>query len=334
LPYALPSDLAAVAVAQDLCLQPEMRSILTQLNQDGYTIVIRDFNADATLDAIYDLAHIVAVDTRNLSNEKISEMADIARKRGTKIMAMQLKDQEIFKHYETCGFDYFHGPFFKTADIMTLRKLSVNEVSRFNLLKLMEDIEPDFPKIVEALRSDATLSFRLFSYLNSAAFGFRQKIKSIQQAVMLLGWRKLKNWLRVVLMEELNQSRHASALMFMATQRGKFLETLTTENDYWGFEPDTLYLLGMFSLLDAMLQIPMTDIIIHLPLEEKLKSALLGEPNNEYLPLLQLAQALEDVKWDQVEPLVQKLNLDYTKVTNAFQASIEWAIEWLEVQQS
>jgi len=217
---------------------------------------------------------------------------------------------------------------------MTLRKLSVNEVSRFNLLKLMEKKKPDLPKIVEALKFDTTLSYRLFSYLNSAAFGFRQKIKSVQHAVMLLGWHKLKNWLRVVLLEELNQSRYASALMFMAIQRGKFLETIARENDYWGFEPDTLQLLGMFSLLDAMLQIPMADIVVHLPLEEKLKSALLSEPNNEYLPLLQLAQVMEDVKWEMVERLTKKLNLEIVKVSAAFKASIEWAIEWLEIQSN
>ena len=333
LPYALPFDLAAVAVTQDLGLHPEMRAILTQFKKDGYTIIIRDIDADASLNNFYELAHILAVDTRGLSEDKILEMANFARDRGTKIMAMQLEKQEIFKQYEAIGFDFFHGPFFKTADIMTLRKLSVNEVSRFKLLQLMEKMEPDFPKIVEALRSDATLSFRLFSYLNSAAFGFRQKIKSIRQAVVLLGWRKLKNWLRVVLMEELNQSRHASALMFIATQRGKFLETIVSENDYWGFEPDTLYLLGLFSLLDAMLQISMTDIVDLLPLEDKLKGALLGEEDNEYLPLLQLVKALEDVKWERTEFLIRQLNLDHTKVANAFQSSIEGAIEWLEVQE-
>jgi EAL and modified HD-GYP domain-containing signal transduction protein len=333
MPYALPSDLAAVAVTRDLGLQPEMQAILTQLNQDDYTIIIRDIDTDPNLNNFYELAHVLAVDTRRLSNDKIFEMVNFVRKRGAKIMAMQLENQEIFKQYEVNGFDLFHGPFFKTADIMRLRKLSVNEIARFKLLRLMEKMEPDFPKIVEALRSDATLSFRLFSYLNSAAFGFRQKIKSIRQAVMLLGWRKLKNWLRVVLMEELNQSRHASALMFIATQRGKFLETIATENGDWGFEPDTLYLLGLFSLLDAMLQIPMTEIVDHLPLEDKLKCALLEEPNNDYLPLLQLVKALEDVKWKRIEALIRQLNLDHTKVSNAFQASIEGAIEWLEAQE-
>jgi EAL and modified HD-GYP domain-containing signal transduction protein len=334
LPYALPPDLAAVAVTKTLCRQLKVKKILTQLRKDGYTIVIRDFDFKENFDTINELAHIFAVDTDDIPDEMIPDSVSVARAHGTKIMAMQLKNQEIFKQYESSGYDLFHGPFFKTADIMTLRKLSVNEVSRFNLLRLMEKKEPDLQKIVETLKFDTTLSYRLFSYLNSAAFGFHQKIKSVQHAVMLLGWHKLKNWLRVVLLEELNQSRHASALMFMAIQRGKFLETIAKENDYWGFEPDTLQLLGMFSLLDAMLQIPMSDIVAQLPLEDKLKSALLSEPNNEYLPLLQLAQVMEDVKWEMVEQLAKKLNLEIAKVSAAFQTSIEWAIEWLEIQSN
>jgi EAL and modified HD-GYP domain-containing signal transduction protein len=122
--------------------------------------------------------------------------------------------------------------------------------------------------------------------------------------------------------------------MFTAIQRGKFLETITMENDYWGFEPDTLQLLGMFSLLDAMLQIPMTDIVVQLPLEDKLKSALLSEPNNEYLPLLQLARVMEEVKWEKVERLAITLNLEIVKISAAFKTSIEWAIKWLEIQSN
>lgn len=332
MPYALPPDLAAVTVPENFSLQAEMFEILSKLRKDGYTIVVRNFSADARYEKIYRLAHIFAVDAQNTPFTLLSKVVSSPLRNGVPLMAMQLENQNIYKQYQTIGFDLFHGSFFKSTDELILRKLAVNEVSRFKLLKLVEEKEPDVSNIVEALQADATLSFRLLSFLNSAAFGFRQKIKSIQQAVSLLGWQKLKNWMRVVLLGELNQSKHASALMFMAAQRGKFLEIIAAENDYWGFNPDSLHLLGMFSLLDAMLQTQMSDIVDHLPIEEKLKAALLNEPNNEYLPLLKLAQALEDVKWESVEPLINRLNLKLSDVTDAFQTSLEWALTWLEVQ--
>lgn len=331
-PYALPPDLAAVAVAEADCLQSDILSRLSQLRQDGYTIVIRDFNADSRYEAAYALAHIFAVNTRNVPLDALANMISFARARNIQLMSTELENQRLFKHYQAIEFDYFHGPFFKSADDLKLRKMSVNEVSRFNLLKLIEAKEPDIAKVTEALQADAAISFRLLSYLNSAAFGLRQKVKSIQQAVTLLGWRKFKNWLRVILMGELNQCKYASEIIFMAAQRGKFLESIATESNYWGFDPDTLHLLGVFSLLDTLLQMPMAEIITLLPLEEKLKEALLGETNNEYYPLLQLVRALEDAKWETLQPLARQLNLDPAKIAVAFQTALEWALKWLDAQ--
>ena len=84
-------------------------------------------------------------------------------------------------------------------------------------------------------------------------------------------------------------------------------------------------MLGIFSLLDTMIGIPMAEVVAHLPLDNKLKAALCREPNNEYLPLMQLAELFEEARWDEVEKMIQQLNLDRTKVTRAFQASIDWA---------
>ena len=72
---------------------------------------------------------------------------------------------------------------------------------------------------------------------------------------------------------------------------------------------------------------PMTEIVTYLPLDSKLKSALCGEPNNEYLPLLQLAQYFEEARWEEGRQMIQQLNLDSAKVQAAFQSSVDWANE-------
>jgi c-di-GMP phosphodiesterase len=113
----------------------------------------------------------------------------------------------------------------------------------------------------------------------------------------------------------------------VAVQRGKFLEQIARDHDFWGFDPEILHLLGVFSLLDTMLGMPMEDIVTYLPLEGKLKAALCRDPNNEYLPLLQLAQHYEEAQWEEGRRMVQRLNLDGAKVQAAFQASVNWADE-------
>ncbi len=148
----------------------------------------------------------------------------------------------------------------------------------------------------------------------------------------MLGWSNLRNWLRIVLLAEVAESEHASELVFLSAQRGKFLEQVSLDHDFWGFEPDSLFLLGMFSLLDAMLNQKMAEIVKYLPLADKLKEALCLEDNNEYVPLLKLAQCLEEAKFGESDTMINRLSLDTVKVKQAYYGSIEWANRLSEMQ--
>ncbi len=195
------------------------------------------------------------------------------------------------------------------------------------MLRTIEKDEPDLIHLAENIQADATIGFRLLAYLNSAAFSFNQKIASIRQAIMLLGWTTVRGWLRVVLLSDVGQTRDAHELVLLSAQRGMFLELVSREHDFWGFDPESLHLLGLFSLLDALLLMPMQEIVSHLPLDRKMKSALVREPNNEYLPLLQLTQYLEEARWQDADTLCRQLNLNNDKVIAAFRMSIGWATQ-------
>lgn len=327
LPYALPPELTAVQVTEDIFKRPSVSEALNQLKSDGYMLAVTGFTADKKCAPLYRLADIISINVLQKSREVlIAALAD-AKLYSEIFLSMQVEDPARFAMCREIGFNLFHGPFFKTPDTITVRRLSSNEVSRFKLLQAIEKEVVDFEQLAETIQSDASLSFRLLAYLNSAAFGLRQKIKSIHQAISLLGWRKMKNWLRVVLLNDVNQSPDAPELMVLAAQRGKFLELIAQTYDYWGFDPESLHMLGIFSLLDAMLGTPMTEITDYLPLDDKLKSALRREPNNEYQPLLELAQYFEEGRWQEAEQMVQKLNMDGDKVNDAFRQAVHWADE-------
>jgi c-di-GMP phosphodiesterase len=124
---------------------------------------------------------------------------------------------------------------------------------------------------------------------------------------------------------DMSQSKEAEELVLLSAQRGMFLEYVARDHDFWGFDPESLHLLGLFSLMDALLDLPMSEIVGHLPIDNKLKAALCREPNNEYSPLLRLAQCFEDAVWADADAMIQQLNLDKSKVMEAFQKSIDWA---------
>jgi c-di-GMP phosphodiesterase len=327
LPYAMPPELTVVQVSAELFRKPSVPGALSQLKRDGYGLAVLGFDPDEACKPLYAMTDIIGVDIQGLTRPVLAELTGRARGYPADLLAVQVQDGAQLIMCRDLGFTLFHGAFFKRPDTIKVRQLTSNEAARFNLLHMLEREEPDFKRLAEIIQSDVSISFRLLAYLNSAAFGLRRKIESIQQAISLLGWRKMKNWLRVVLLNDMSQKAEASELMTVAVQRGKFLEQIARDHDFWGFDPEILHLLGVFSLLDTMLGMPMEDIVTYLPLEGKLKAALCREPNSEYLPLLQLAQHYEEARWEEGNRMIQRLNLDAAKVRAAFQASVDWANE-------
>jgi EAL and modified HD-GYP domain-containing signal transduction protein len=332
-PYAFPQNLAAVMVKEDMVGRPNVLNVLSRLKSDGYLIVVRGFTGNTECDPIYRMADIIGADVLEKQKDELTGIFELARSYDALLLAARVKNPERFELCRELGFSLFHGSFFKSPDQIVVRKFTSGEVSRFNLLQVIEKDQPDFDQLAKIIQTDVSISFRLLAFLNSSAFGFPQKIKSIHQAILLLGWRKIKNWLRVVLLSDMNQNEDVSELVLLSAQRGRFLELVAREHDFWGFDPNSMNLLGIFSLLDALLGIPMTEIVEYLPLEDKLKTALCQEPNNEYLPLLRLARYFEEARWAEAEKMIQQLNLEAGKVKAAFQASVNWTSE-LAVLQS
>lgn len=334
LPYVLPSAQTSVNVAQEIYRQPTVPDALSQLKSDGYLISVGGFSGEPDLDPLYRMADIISLEVNDLSRESIEHLMETARQYRAKRLSCRVDQEPVFRLCKDLGFSLFQGAFFKSPEILTIRQISSSVKARFHLLKMIESNEPDIKDLADVIQSDVSISLRLLAYLNSAAFGFSQKVKSILHAITLLGWRNTKNWLRVVLLNDVNQSENAPELFMLAIQRGKFLERISKDHDFWGFDPESLQMMGLFSLLDVMLATPMKDVVFYLPLEEKIKSALLGEPNNEYQPLLKLTKYLEEGLWAEADAMIQRLNLNREKVKAAFQAAVDWAGELTSMEDT
>jgi EAL and modified HD-GYP domain-containing signal transduction protein len=173
------------------------------------------------------------------------------------------------------------------------------------------------------LEADASVSYRIFTMLNSAHFGLMKKVNSVRQAVLLAGWVQLSAWLRVMVMGDMTPSSKARELLHLSAQRAKFFELLALASDRRG-QAGSLFLLGLFSLLLAMLDMPMPRVLEKLSLGDDLYSALCGEPS-PYASWLGMAQAIEDTRWDDMAQYAVELNLPTGSVAAAYNASFQWA---------
>ena len=327
LPYALPPVLLAVKVPEHFWIRDGIPESLHQLKKDGFLIAVDHFSGLSDYRDFYAMADILCLDLSSPNYDILRSMKQKADAYEALIMAVSIPDRETVKICDEIGFSLFHGAFYKTPEKIVVRKLSSNEISRFQLLKVIEVKEPNPVELGKVIQADASISFRLLAYLNSAAFGFSQSIRSIHQAVGLLGWKQMKKWLQVVILSDMGRRPDAPELLALSAQRGKFLEKIAEDHDYWGFSPDSLFLLGLFSLLDALLGLSMKEIVDHLPMDNKLKKGLVRNPGSEYFPLLELARLLEEARWPEGEELMQNLNLDHEKVRAAFKGAVDWANE-------
>jgi EAL and modified HD-GYP domain-containing signal transduction protein len=332
LPYALPPGRTVIKLSSPEGLPESFLAILAKLKKDGYQMTVPWVKNHKACKAVYDLADMICLDISAMVLPGLLCVCQDASSYKAGILAERVNTKAAFDVCCKAGFTFFKGSFFKKQEDVSVKRVLSGTVSRFELMKAIEKNDPDFSALATAIQADVAISFRLLAYLNSASFGFRRKIDSIKDAITMMGWNNLKNWLRVVLLSEVSENRNASELVFLSAQRGKFLEQVGRSHDFWGFEPDSLFLLGMFSLLDALLNQPMAEILKYLPLADKLKGALLMQANNEYVPLLKLARYLEEAAFEQTETMIAQLGLDTAKVREAYCQALEWANKLSEMQ--
>ncbi len=325
LPYALPPGRTVVKITDPAVGSDSLIPVLAELKADGYQVAVSWIKDYESRRPFFDLADMICLNTSTMMQPDLTEACRKAAPHDSIMLADRVDNQTGFDICSKAGFSLFEGSFFKQPETMSVKEVLSGTVAKFRLMEAIEQKDPDFSELAATIQADVTISFRLLSYLNSASFGFRRKFDSIKDAITMLGWNNLRNWLRVVLLSQMSESPHASELVFLSAQRGKFLEQVGMDHDFWGFEPDSLFLLGMFSLLEALLNRPMAEIVKYLPLTDKLKGALCMEENNEYVPMLKLARYFEEAKFDRSDAMVNQLSLDTAKVNQAYRASIEWA---------
>ena len=328
IPYAFPAQSSAILISPDLQNDPDLLPALRQMAADGHTIAL-EWNAGVTpLAPLMELADVICLGTPDMAEE----LAKIPLAAKT-VIVRDVTTREELERLQSLGISLFQGRFFKTAEIIPGKKLSSHQNSRLQILRIIEAKSPDLDQLARTIQSDVSLSYRLLTYLNSPTFGFMRKIDSIRQAITLLGWINVRNWLRAVLLADIAQGEEQIELLHLSLWRGKFLEQTVAGHDYWDFKPDEMFLLGMFSLLDTILGIPMADALAFLPLNDAQKKALRGESTTEYMPLLTLMLAFEDQGEDAPDRILMDLNLERETMRRLHREAGAWASSILEIGQ-
>lgn len=322
--FALPSENCVVEILETVPPTEEVLAALSRLKSARYTIAMDDYCGEEKLEPFLEYVDIIKVDILGLGNDlrKISKVMEKLAPYKATILAEKVENKEIFDSLKQFDFDLFQGFFFSKPEIVPGKKLSSNELTKLNLLQELgkDDFEPR--DIARILQSDPSLSFRLFRHINSAGFSLASKVDTLDRAVTIMGQRAIAQWLRTAIMTDLNPAPKAGELVFLSVQRAKFLETLSLQLGSTS-HPDTYFVTGLFSLLDAMLGIRMNQILPQLPLDEKIICTLEGTCDDH--TLLKLAHSYERGYWADTERRLKALGLHHHTVDSLYVQARQWA---------
>lgn len=323
-PSMLPKEQVVIEILETV--QPGKRLLqeCILLKEQGYIIALDDYIHQPVWRHFYPYVDIIKIDFRETSQETIIEVLKaVADFPHIKLLAEKVETNEEFQSALDMGFSYFQGYFFSKPEMMQSKSLSPAQMTLAELLYETSKSEMDLVKITQIFERDINLSYKLLRYSNSAVFKRRSEIETIKQAIIVLGQVELKKLLSVLFTSQVSTEKPAE-LMRLAMTRARFAEGIATLHN----QTDTAkaFLAGMMSLIDAILDEPMSSILVKLPLAKEIKDALIGEPGllGEYIALVKF---YEQGQWQQANGQLEKFGLANSNVPDAYHEAVQWANE-------
>jgi c-di-GMP-related signal transduction protein len=318
----LPSAQVVIEVLESVPADELVAAACRRMKDAGYMIALDDFAVNDPREALTDLADIIKVDLRTTSTAEAAAMVKRYAPSNCRMLAEKVETREEFVAARLGGFLYFQGYFFRRPEILTTHEIPANQLNYLRMLTAVSQPELNVREIENLVKSEAALCYRLLRYLNSAAFGFSAEIHSVRHALSILGEREVRRWIRLVATLGAGQGK-SSDLVLSALVRARFCELLSPRLQHGDSD---LFLMGMLSLMDTILEIPMKQVLDDIPVDLESKAALLGQPGR-LRPFFQLMLAQESGEWKAVSDLSSKLHLSETNVSEAHWQALQWARE-------
>jgi c-di-GMP-related signal transduction protein len=283
-------------------------------------IALDDFTTDDPREPLADFADIIKVDVRATTPEQRALLIGRYGPWRCRMLAEKVETREEFLAAKTAGFVYFQGYFFQKPELMQAREVPANRLNYVRLLQAVSQPTLELRELEHLIKQEASICYRLLRYLNSAAFGIQNEVHSIRHALAMLGEREVRCWIRLVTTLTAGDGK-SSELVTSAMVRARFCELMS--HRIKSGESD-LFLMGLLSMIDVILEMPMTRILETISVDSDTKAVLLGGPSR-LRPLYELMLARESGDWEGTTRHAKKLGLTESEVAEAYWQAMQWA---------
>lgn len=321
---SLPIGSTVIEILESVRPGPEVVTACRALRARGFTLALDDFAQVNGWDELADLVSIIKVDFRATSAAEQEALAKRYSARGIHMLAEKVETNEEFQRACKMGYQYFQGYFFARPVIVSRREVPGSKLGYLRVLQEVHRPELELPALEKLIQREVSLASKLLRYINSSIFGWINPVQSIRQALALLGQQDVRNWISLAALPVLAADK-PDELIRTALVRARFSELLAQSAGVGDRKAD-LFLIGLFSLLDVMLNRPLAELVGEMRLRGDIADALLGAGSPGPLGgVYTLVRQYEAGDWDAVAVTAQRLRVPAEVMADLYLEAIAWS---------
>jgi c-di-GMP-related signal transduction protein len=316
-----PSEQLVVEVLESVTGSKEVLEKCRELKAAGYTLALDDFVYSEDSEPFLDLADIVKIDLLVTDASKLRETVNRLQNSKVRLLAEKVETYEAFQMAAEHGFTMFQGYFFSRPEMVLAKALAPFHLVCLQLIVEASKDEVELDRLTDIISRDVSLSYSLLRLANSAVFARRHPTKTVKQALVYLGQKEVRKWVSLIALQRMCKTE-LQAPVITSLIRGRFAELIAAETSFAAAK-GTLFLCGLFSLLDVLLQRPLMDILEEIKAPSEVMD-LLVHGKGPYKELGALVLAYERGHWDKVQMYSKKLDMAPELVAKAYLQAVEW----------
>lgn len=318
-----------VEILEDVNITPEIVNKVKELKRRGFKMALDDFILTENLaehEEIYKYIEYIKIDflvTPLLQRIEIENEIK-AKYPHIKFLAEKVETRNQYEVAKHSGYVLFQGYFFEQPQVLSTKDIPPNVIQYLQILSILREEEPDINIIANNIERDISLSYKLLQLINNSNKRSNSKVRSIKQAVLLLGLAELRKWMYLLAMREARldiENDTSKEILLSSLFRAKICEKLAnykSEQNHAEY-----FLIGLFSLIDAILERPLPNILQQLPFRKEIIETISGV-DTYMTPYLNISIALNKGEWREVETLADKLKIPYDIVMQYYEEVNEW----------
>jgi EAL and modified HD-GYP domain-containing signal transduction protein len=325
LPKLIAPNNVVLEIIERINRPDEVLPLVVKLMQSKYVFALDDYDGDPKWNNLLQKVKYIKLEVEENIEQTLKQITSLKERfPNKKIIVERIEDYDSFKSIKEAGADFFQGYFFTKPKLLNFKSINPSRLAILDLLKITLKTPLDFPALVHKVEKDTALVVRLLRLSNLRCKSSNKKISSISQAVIYLGEDTIKQFVTVLSLGDLGESK-PSELLKVGLIRAKFIESLLKSDKNLS---DMGYLLGIVSIFNALVEVDLSFIFEKLLLSTELRNAL-EKQSGKLGYCYGLCLKIENNDFIDVHDSKKILNQDETSIMHCYAEALNYADESL-----